>query len=89
MTTDNSLPDVLIDWSEKGAIAYEVGDYTGAPMIRYTPAASAEATIKSLRDALRTRLVTDYYCELCDRGWEEPNVEHHAPGCLLAKDASG
>ena len=56
MTTDNSLPDVLIDWTEKGAIAYEVGDYTGTPMVRYTPAEAAEATIKSLRDALAANL---------------------------------
>lgn len=47
-------------------------------------AEAAERQVEKLREALRGRVVTDYFCEQCDRGWMEENVEQHAPGCLAA-----
>lgn len=47
---------------------------------------AAQEQVERLREALRARMVTDYYCEQCERGWMEENVEEHAPGCLAAKD---
>lgn len=55
MTTDNSLPDVWVTFP----IAWRLGHGLSVTLkqhddqVRYTPASSAEATIKSLRDALR------------------------------------
>lgn len=51
-----------------------------------TQLAAAQEQVERLREALRARMVTDYYCEQCERGWMEENVEEHAPGCLAAKD---
>ena len=45
---------------------------------------AAQEQVERLREALRGRVVTDYFCEQCDRGWMEENVEQHAPGCLAA-----
>lgn len=51
-------------------------------------AESAERQVEKMREALRGRVVTDYFCEQCDRGWMEENVEQHAPGCLAAIDSA-
>ena len=98
MTTDNSLPDVL--WVAR---EYSNGQpsrpyfYTTAAeppyrAVRYTPAAPAEATIKSLRDALRRVAIDNEaegsHCWLCTSSWAGTGYpEHHDPDCLLAKDA--
>ena len=59
-------------------------------------AEAAEATIKSLRDALERFAVSFEYqyaesyiatCGLCAGRWAERAEDQHAPDCLLAKDA--
>ena len=87
----DELPDVWIartylEPDSPVIYAYREKDFDS---IRYTPAArltAAQEQVERLREALRARMVTDYYCEQCERGWMEENVEEHAPGCLAAKD---
>lgn len=51
-------------WAAAGLLAkYEKGERE-----------SAERQVEKMREALRGRVVTDYFCEQCDRGWMEENV---------------
>ena len=85
MTTDNSLPDVWVLW-ESGALVDVFYIDGGRPeklrddeaIDRYTPAAPAEATINSLRDALR---------EFLDGEGDWTHERVAAARALLAKDA--
>jgi len=94
VTTDNSLPDVYAyEAAEKDDAMWAHPILTFRRMAvsdryvetRYTPAAPAEATIKSLRDALRAHAIDKTsWCRICE---QSVYTSPHAPDCLLAKDA--